>query len=83
MLTEEEKRLICRVATDNETGRHLLTRRPDDYIAMREELDKALKTPPTERTDRQVEMYEYMRSLYPEDTFERYGYDTAWKENNS
>ena len=41
LLTEKECNLICMINADNETGRHLITERSEEYWNMRVEIQEA------------------------------------------
>lgn len=60
-LTDKEKEILSQVATDNETGNHLLGRnRPDCYWDLRKEWVDADMTAKSERTERQAVIWEYV-----------------------
>lgn len=60
-LTDKEKEILSQVASDNETGNHLLGRnRPDGYWDLRKEWVDADMTAKSERTERQAVIWEYV-----------------------
>jgi hypothetical protein len=59
ILTEREKNLICRAATDIESGNYLICPRSYSELAMVDEVLATINTPEEKRSDRQKEIMEY------------------------
>jgi hypothetical protein len=73
-MTQREKELVCRAATDIETGNHLLLPRSYSELAMVDEVLATINTPEENRSDRQKEIYEEYRLCTDYD---------YWKEKNN
>ena len=73
-MTQREKGLVCRAATDIETGNHLLLPRSYSELAMVDEVLATINTPEEKRSDRQKEIYEEYRLCTDYD---------YWKEKNN
>lgn len=66
-MTEEERTLVCKAATDLETGNHLIYPRTKEEKEMIADLNIAILTFPAERTARQKElMEEYRKCTEPD-----------------
>ena len=66
-MTNEERALVCKAATDLETGNHLIYPRTKEEKEMIADLNIAILTFPAERTARQKELYEeYRRCTEPD-----------------
>ena len=61
ILTEREKNLICRAATDIESGNYLICPRSYSELAMVDEVLATINVPEDGRSDRQKEIYEEYR----------------------
>ena len=61
ILTEREKNLICRAASDIESGNYLIRPRSYSELAMVDEVLATINTPDNGRSDRQKEIYEEYR----------------------
>lgn len=61
MLDKHVKRILQRIAQDNETGRHCLEYRQDVYWYTRDALNNAIKAENPDET--QKEMVEYYRQI--------------------
>ena len=61
LLTEEECNLINEINCDNESGRHLLGKRSDDYWNMRVTIEEARQHElDGSASDKELQMLEYM-----------------------
>lgn len=60
-MTEQERTLVCKAATDLETGNHLVYPRTKEEKEMIADLNITILTFPAERTARQKELYEEYR----------------------
>ena len=66
-MTEQERTLVCKAATDLETGNHLVYPRTKEEKEMIADLNIAILTLPAERTARQKElMEEYRKCTEPD-----------------
>ena len=66
-MTEQERTLVCKAATDLETGNHLIYPRTKEEKEMIADLNIAILTLPAERTARQKElMEEYRKCTEPD-----------------
>ena len=62
LLTQEECNLLDAINCDNESGRHLLGKRSEDYWDMRVTVEKArLHRNLGQATDKELQMLEYMK----------------------
>ena len=62
LLTEEECNLIDAINCDNESGRHLLGKRSEDYWDMRVTIEKArLRRNLGQATEKELQTLEYMK----------------------
>ena len=59
ILTERERNLICRAATDIESGNYLICPRSYSELTMVDEVLATINTPEEKRSDRQKEIMEY------------------------
>ena len=59
LLTDDEQRLISQIATDIETGNHLLRPRSDEYKAFYNTFVEINKKKEEERTDKENQICEY------------------------
>lgn len=66
-ITDEERRLISQMASDRETGNHLIRERSDKYWELQEEMRSVMETLPHNWDERQKDLYwAYRTSFYPE-----------------
>ena len=73
-MTQREKGLISRAATDIESGNYLLYPRSYSELAMVDEVLATINTPEEKRTERQKEIYEEYRLCTDYD---------YWREKNN
>ena len=59
LLTAKERELICQIASDIQTGNHLLYKRDDEYKEVWKQMSMAYHKNQQERTEKEKEMLFY------------------------